>query len=90
MAQVYKLVHGIDKVERIKLFDHVQEGRTRLAADPLNMRTGVSRTDVRKNFFTQRVAVDWNRIERTDKNASSIQTFKSAYRNLLSTTDGEP
>jgi hypothetical protein len=90
MAQVYKLVHGIDKVERIKLFDHVQEGRTRLAADPLNMRTGVSRTDVRKNFFTQRVAVDWNRIERTDKNASNVQTFKSAYRNLLSTTDGEP
>jgi predicted YcjX-like family ATPase len=37
MAQVYKLVHGIDKVERIKLFDHVPEGKTRLAADPLNM-----------------------------------------------------
>jgi hypothetical protein len=29
-------------IESIKLFDHVPEGRTRLAADPLNMRTGVS------------------------------------------------
>jgi hypothetical protein len=26
MAQVYKLVHGIDKVERVKLFDHCPRG----------------------------------------------------------------
>jgi Reverse transcriptase (RNA-dependent DNA polymerase) len=37
MAQVYKLVHGMDKVNRIKLFEHVPEGRTRLAADRLNV-----------------------------------------------------
>jgi ribonucleases P/MRP protein subunit RPP40 len=55
MAQTYKLVHGIDKVDRIELFKYVPEGRTRLAADPLNMRLGIARTDVRKNFFTQRM-----------------------------------
>jgi hypothetical protein len=40
MAQVYKqykLVHGIDKVSRIQLFEFVPTGRTRLAADPLNI-----------------------------------------------------
>jgi hypothetical protein len=52
MAQVYKLVHGIDKVSRTKLFEFVPAGRTRLVADPLNIRAGPARTDVRKNFFT--------------------------------------
>jgi hypothetical protein len=50
--QTYKLVHGIDKVEWLKLLNHIPEGRTRLAADPLNMRVEQSKTDVRTKTLT--------------------------------------
>jgi hypothetical protein len=62
MAQVYKLVHKVDKVDRLQLFNHVPEGRTRLAADPLNMRQEPVRTDIRKHFFTHRFINHWNMI----------------------------
>jgi hypothetical protein len=82
MAQTYKLVHvhGIDKVGRVKLFNLVPEGRTRLAADPLNMRSEQSRTDIRKNFYTQRIVSEWNRIPNEVKNCTNVHVFKNNYR----------
>jgi hypothetical protein len=82
MAQVHKLVHKVDKVDRLQLFNHVPEGRTRLAADPLNMRQEPVRTDVRKNFFTQRIINEWNRIPAEIKNAKDVHNFKKLYRKL--------
>jgi hypothetical protein len=51
MAQTYKLMHNVDKILLIQLFNHEPAGRTRLAADPLNLRAEQTRTDIRKNFF---------------------------------------
>jgi hypothetical protein len=62
-AQTFKLIHGIDSIERVQLFNHVPEGRTRLAADPLNLRSEQTRTDIRKNFFTQRIPSEWIKID---------------------------
>jgi hypothetical protein len=85
MAQVYKLVH---KVDRLRLFNHVPEGRTRLAADPLNMRQEPVRTDIRKHFFTQRVINHWNTgtgtIPAEVKNVKNVHQFKKSYRKLAS------
>jgi Reverse transcriptase (RNA-dependent DNA polymerase)/Endonuclease-reverse transcriptase len=89
MAQTYKLVHGIDNVSRINLLNHVPEGRTRLAADPLNLRSGQSRTDVRKHFFTQRIVSEWNNIPSENKNSANVYAFKTNYRQYTS-TDGMP
>jgi hypothetical protein len=84
MAQVHKLVNKVDKVDRLQLFSHVQEGRTRLAADPLNMRQEPVRTDVRKHFFTQRIINNWNRIPAEIKNVKDVHKFKKFYRRLAS------
>jgi hypothetical protein len=84
MAQVYKLVHKVDKVDRLQLFNHVPEGITRLAADPLNMRQEPVRTDIRKNFFTQRVINHWNTIPAEVKNVKNVHQFKKSYRRLAS------
>jgi hypothetical protein len=84
MAQVHKLVHKVDKVDRLQLFNHVQDGRTRLAADPLNMRQEPVRTDIRKHFFTQRIINDWNRIPAEIKSAKDVHKFKKLYRRLAS------
>jgi hypothetical protein len=51
MAQVHKLMHKVDKVDRLQLFNHVPEGRTRLAADPLNMRQEPVRNRCKKALF---------------------------------------
>jgi hypothetical protein len=80
MAQVFKLVHGIDKIDQVQLFELVQAGRTRLAADPLNIHAGPAHTNVRKNFFTQRVINSWNSIPTDIKNSRTVQQFKSNYR----------
>jgi hypothetical protein len=92
MVHVYRLVHGIDKIDRVQIFKHVPAGRTKLSADPLNIRPDTARLKVRRNFFSQRVAVDWNRIGAEIKNSASVHAFKSSYRKLLNQTgaDGEP
>jgi hypothetical protein len=64
MLQVYKLLSGKDKISRVTLFKHVPAGRTRMAADPLNIRPDNAKTDVRKNFFSQRILADWNKLPR--------------------------
>jgi hypothetical protein len=83
MSQTYKLVHGIDKVERVVLFNYVPKGRTRLAADPLNMRVEQARTDVRKQFYAQRIINNWNMIPSETKSCKSVDTFKTNYRSLM-------
>jgi ribonucleases P/MRP protein subunit RPP40 len=88
MAQVYKLINNVDKVSRVKLFDHVPEGRTRLAADQLNIRAELCRTDIRKNFFTQRVINAWNNIDSALKSSINVHVFKSNYRKTR--IDGTP
>jgi hypothetical protein len=91
MAQVYKLMSGKDKITRVNLLKHIPAGRTRLAADPLNLRPDNARTDVRKYFFSQRVATKWNRIPNAIKTSKNVHVFKASYRRFTKTgTDGEP
>jgi hypothetical protein len=89
MAQVYKLLSGKDKITRVNLFNHIPAGRTRLVANPLNLEN--ARTDVRKYFFSQRVATKWNRIPSAIKTSKNVHVFKASYRRFTKTgTDGEP
>jgi hypothetical protein len=83
MAQVFKLVHGIDKISRIDIFQHVPEGRTRLAADRLNIRQDPVRTEVRKNFFSKRIVADWNGLSSEIKNSKNVHAFKEKFRSTL-------
>ena len=87
MAQVYKMLTGKDNVDTEALFTMANtHGRhTRNADAPLNLRQGVSRLEVRKHFFTQRVIADWNRIPGDIKTLKSAQAFKRCYREWRST-----
>ncbi len=52
MAQVFRLIHGHDKVDPGQWFTQVNSERmTRRAADPLNLAAGRSRLDLRRKFF---------------------------------------
>ena len=86
MAQVYKIVHGKDDVNKDTWFKLTSDnGRvTRAAADPLNIKGTVSRLDIRKNFFSQRVVEPWNSIPPALKSVSSVSAFRKGYKALRS------
>ena len=82
MIQTYKILNSVDKVEKEIWFQevHNREGAvTRLAADPMNLVSKQSRTEIRKNFFSCRVVPEWNNLPSDVKSASSVMMFKSLY-----------
>jgi len=82
MQQVHRILSGKDRVKSDTWFKMASDGErvTRAAADPLNLRIPAPRLEVRKNFFSQRVPEDWNRIPPVVKNAETVKAFRNAYR----------
>ncbi len=84
MAQVYKIVHGIDDVSKNSWFKAQQSDRVTRATDPLNFMGTLNRLDVRRNFFSQRVIDHWNNVPHDLKIAKSVSAFKKGYQSLRS------
>jgi len=79
MIQVFKLMHNYDDVDRRRFFQTAEEESvrvTRQSSDALNILTTRCRTEVRRNFFTNRVAEKWNKLPKYIKRAGNIKTFK--------------
>jgi hypothetical protein len=53
---------------------------TRQSADPLNIRPGSPRLDIRRYFYSQRVVESWNNLPLDIKKSVSVKAFKNAYR----------
>ena len=89
LLQTYKIINGIDKVDKSIWFTLVSEidGRnTRLNDCPFNLvREKVSRTEIRNNFFSQRVISTWNALPSFVKESQSLNAFKYNYDNYLET-----
>jgi hypothetical protein len=81
VIQTYKIVSGKEKVESSTWFQMASESirTTRQAADPLNLRPTSAKLEVRRNFFSQRVVQDWNKIPSDIKSAHSVESFKKGY-----------
>ena len=82
MAQVFKIVHGLDDVKKESWFKAQQSERVTRATDPLNIMGTVSRLGIRQNFFSQRVVEQWNIIPPALKSASSVSAFRTGYQTL--------
>ena len=82
MLQTYKILKGVDKVEKETWFDMAADGarHTRMTADPNNLKIPAARLDVRKHFFSQRVPEQWNKIPASLKQAKSASAFRFGYR----------
>jgi ribonucleases P/MRP protein subunit RPP40 len=89
MVETYKIMSGISNVDPKIWFTPVvaaNNGRkTRLAADPLNLKVPAARLEVRKNSFSVRVCEKWNRLPNSVKCSKNVWQFKRAYRQF---TDG--
>ena len=82
MIQVFKLMHNYDDVDRRQFFQTAGEesvSQDCLSSDALNILTTRCRTEVRINFFTNRVAEKWNKLPEYIKRARNITIFKSLY-----------
>ena len=84
MLQVYKIVNGKDNVKSEKWFTMATEAQrtTRAAADPLNLRGAAARSEIRRNFFSQRVVNSWNRIPADLKAAKTAEAFRKGYASI--------
>ena len=84
ISQVYRIIHGQDKVEPDQWFKFVNNvgAVTRRTADPLNLVQSRSRLELRRNFFSQRVVESWNMLPPELKRARNVQTFKRDLKRL--------
>ena len=79
LVQVFKIVHGHDRVDPSTLFSLVGENPTRVTrqnSDPLNLQPKDTNTDTRRNFFSNRVIKSWNSLPYDLKRAVSVISFK--------------
>ena len=88
MSQMFKIMHGVDRVTNLFVLAASGERTTRQAADALNVRVQPARLDIRKNFFTIRAASGWNKVPTAIKNARNIDSFKHLYREYRRTAPG--
>ena len=83
LLQTFKIVNGIDLVTE-NMFEMAAEERrpTRQTTGVKNIVTKRSSHEYRKNFFTIRVAEDWNKLPDHVKDVSTVSTFRRQYRQL--------
>ena len=82
MVQTYKILHGHDKVKSDTLFVRADQSnvQTRNATGPMNLRHQAARLEVRRNFFSQRVVENWNKVPTNIKVACTVNSFKRGYK----------
>ena len=85
LTQVFKIMHGIDKVEARRMFKQVEQRgnvQTRGTADALNLERSRCRLDVRLNSFCVRVTDSWNGLSHETKRLATVKGFKNALKSL--------
>ena len=75
LIQVFKIVHGFDRLSFDDFFTLSQSTRTR--GHSLKLRKSFSRLDIRKYSFSQRVVDEWNDLPASLVYASSVNVFKN-------------
>ena len=79
-------MHKVDNVNPSTRFQSVGLNpvqRTRATDAPMNLVQSRSNTDIRKNFFSQRVIYHWNSLPSELKRGRTVNVFKTNLHKLL-------
>ena len=88
LIQAYRVLRGVDDVDPGIWFNAAQERdgatATRQTRGFMNVERGEGKinTEIRKNFWSQRVIDPWNNLPDTVKQANSLDMFKNGIDNL--------
>ena len=81
MIEVYKIMHGVENVDRETFFSLSQNTRTQ--GHPMKLIGGRSGTNTRKYFFTQRIVKLWNALPQDVVMATHLDGFKRGLDKFL-------
>ena len=82
LVQPYKIIHGIDDVDRkiwFELYGDTERRVTRTSEQSLCIVASRSNLDIRKHFFSNRIVQQWNALPESIKNARNVKQFKNMY-----------
>ena len=87
MLTVYRWIRGIDNINVSEMFEFYRDTdrNTRVADYEWNIVPRRSRTEVRANTFTTRVATKWNQLPVQVKSSPSLSSFKTNYDTFQAT-----
>ena len=80
LIQTYKILTGKDHVDMNIWFTMVGTDTARITRNTAYHRNLVpkrSRSDIRQNFFSNRVVTDWNNLPDNVKDAKTLASFKT-------------
>ena len=82
MIQAFKILKEVDDVDKTTWFTTMENRpqRTRAAVGGHNLEGQLSRLELRRNFFSQRVVDMWNALPNRTKSAKTVQEFKNLLR----------
>ncbi|KFQ92396.1 hypothetical protein Y956_08326, partial [Nipponia nippon] len=82
LIAAFQYLNGAYKKDGDRLFSRASSDKTR--GNGFKLKEGRFRLDIRKKFFTMRVAKHWNRLPREVVDAPSLETFKNRLDGALS------
>ena len=88
MIQVWKILHGHDKVKEEHWFKRKHNTaavNTRLSSSPYNLEIKTARLELRRHSFSVRVVNGWNDLPDRVKGADTLINFKISYDNYMDT-----
>ena len=75
LTAAFQYLKGAHKQEGERLFIRMDSDRTR--GNGFKLRQGRFRLDIRRQFFTQKVVTQWNRLPKEAVDAPSLEAFKA-------------
>ena len=86
LVEVYKILHGFTNLNRVGIFEIIGDNQrrfTRLSECPLNIIVRRCNLDIRRNFFPNRVACQWNNLPTDLKMCTSLSIYKTNLKSHL-------
>jgi len=82
LIEVFKMIKGISKLDYRAFFRLDANSRTR--GHTYKLVKERSRLDIRKNYFSQRIVSEWNKLPTSVVAAESVNSFKNRYDSFIS------